>query len=107
MSVRPGMERCIAGLMRSPTKPAPIRPDRPMPRMVSARPVATWLTASPSAISAKITDIAVRATEPERLCAGHIPNPRATKVGAGRPGPAKAAGRADDHHAFDAEVEHA
>src|SRR4051812_40282449 len=64
MSVRPGMWRCTAGVMRSPTKPAPIRPDRPTPRMVSASPVATWLTASPSAISAKINDISVPATIP-------------------------------------------
>src|SRR5690242_3131893 len=35
-----------------------------MPRMVRARPVATWLTASPSAISAKISDISVPATMP-------------------------------------------
>src|SRR3954470_20416397 len=51
--------------MRSPTKPAPIRPDRPTPRMVSANPVATWLTASPSAISAKISDISVPAIIPK------------------------------------------
>lgn len=51
--------------MRSPTKPAPIRPDSPIPRMVSAKPVATWLTASPSAISAKISDISIPATMPK------------------------------------------
>src|SRR5947209_188123 len=66
MSVRPGIVRCAAGVMRSPTKPAPIRPDRPTPRMVSAKPDATWLTASPSAISAKISDISVPATMPNR-----------------------------------------
>src|SRR5580704_7363353 len=65
MPVRPGMVRCGAGAMRSPTKPAPIRPDNPMPRMVSARPVATWLTASPSVISAKISDISVPAIMPQ------------------------------------------
>src|SRR5246127_4062152 len=64
MSVRPGMLRCAAGVMRSPTKPAPIRPDNPTPRMVSARPVATWLTARPSVISAKISDINVPAMIP-------------------------------------------
>jgi hypothetical protein len=48
----------------SPTKRAPIRPDNPMPRMVSARPVATWLTASPSVISAKISDSSVPAIMP-------------------------------------------
>src|SRR3954466_10586292 len=52
--------------MRSPTKPAPIRPESPTPRMVSARPVATWLTASPSAISANTSDISVPATMPNR-----------------------------------------
>src|SRR5690242_4566155 len=58
------MRRCGAGVMRSPTKPAPIRPDRPTPRMVSASPVATWLTASPSAMIAKIRDIKVPAKIP-------------------------------------------
>ncbi|MGY2937702.1 hypothetical protein ACVWXL_004937 [Bradyrhizobium sp. GM22.5] len=58
------MLRCSAGVMRSPTKPAPIRPESPTPRMVSASPVATWLTASPSAISAKTSDINVPATMP-------------------------------------------
>src|SRR5229473_4684389 len=66
MSVRPGMWRCGAGVIFSPTKPAPIRPDRPMPRIVSARPVATWLTARPSVIIAKISDSNVPATIPQR-----------------------------------------
>src|SRR3984957_6494473 len=35
-----------------------------MPRMVNASPVATWLTASPSVIIAKISDIRVPATMP-------------------------------------------
>src|SRR6201996_3690892 len=64
-SVRPGMERCGAGVIRSPTKPAPIRPETPTPRMVNASPVATWLTASPSVISAKIKDISAPATIPK------------------------------------------
>src|SRR5579864_7915503 len=51
--------------MRSPTKPAPIRPDTPMPRMVSASPVATWLTARPSVMRAKISDISMPATMPQ------------------------------------------
>src|SRR4029077_5787768 len=51
--------------MRSPTKPAPIRPETPMPRMVRASPVATWLTARPSVISAKINDINIPATMPK------------------------------------------
>src|SRR5215471_7065651 len=66
--------------MRSPTKPAPIRPERPMPRMVSARPVATWLTASPSVISAKISDISVPAA---------IPNSAPTKIDPDSQAPAK------------------
>src|SRR5580692_1190623 len=65
MSVRPGMVRCGAGVIRSPTKPAPIRPEMPMPRIVKARPVATWLTARPSVISAKISDISAPATMPQ------------------------------------------
>src|SRR3954465_4316735 len=64
ISVRPGIYRCGASEIFSPTKREPIRPERPMPRMVSARPVATWLTASPSVISAKISDIATPATMP-------------------------------------------
>src|SRR3979490_731772 len=66
MSVSPGMWRCGAGVILSPTKPAPIRPDSPMPRIVSARPVATWLTARPSVIIAKISDSNVPATMPQR-----------------------------------------
>src|SRR6516165_4926364 len=65
MSVRPGIWRWGAGVMRSPTNPAPIRPDRPTPRIVKARPVATWLTASPSVITAKIRDIRVPAAMPQ------------------------------------------
>src|SRR5260370_7715703 len=64
--VRPGMKKCGAGVIFPPTKPAPIRPDRPMPRIVSARPVATWLTARPSVIIAKIRDSNVPATIPQR-----------------------------------------
>src|SRR5882724_928192 len=64
MSVRPGMRSFPAGVIFSPTKRAPIRPDRPTPRMVSARPVATWLTASPSVIIAKISDSNVPAAIP-------------------------------------------
>src|SRR5712671_3622065 len=37
-----------------------------MPRIVSARPVATWLTARPSVIIAKIRDSNVPATIPQR-----------------------------------------
>src|SRR6202022_3278458 len=66
ISVRTGMRRCGAVVIFSPTKRAPIRPDRPMPRIVSARPVATWLTARPSVIIAKIRDSNVPATIPQR-----------------------------------------
>src|SRR5258707_7453544 len=64
ISVRPGMRRCGAGVIRSPTNPAPISPDKPMPRIVSASPVATWLTARPSVIMAKISESAVPAMIP-------------------------------------------
>ena len=37
-----------------------------MPRIVSASPVATWLTASPNVIIAKISDSNVPATIPQR-----------------------------------------
>src|SRR5882757_1210934 len=63
-SVRPGMYRCGAGVIFSPTKPAPIRPERPMPRMVSARPAATWLTASPSVNNANTAESAAPAAIP-------------------------------------------
>ena len=66
--------------------------------MVSARPVATWLTASPSVISAKTSDISVPAT---------MPNSAPMKIEPVSHAPRKAAGRADDHHALDAEIEHA
>src|SRR5580698_3175715 len=59
------MLRCGAGVIRSPTKPAPIRPEMPTPRMVKASPVATWLTARPSVINAKINDISTPATIPK------------------------------------------
>src|ERR1700716_1278194 len=65
ISVRPAMCRCGAGVILSPTKPAPIRPDSPMPRIVSASPVATWLTARPSVIVAKISDSNMPATMPQ------------------------------------------
>src|SRR3954453_44550 len=64
-SVRPGMRRCGAGVILSPTKPAPISPDNPMPRIVSASPVATWLTARPSVISAKTSASSVPAMIPQ------------------------------------------
>src|ERR1700704_5846712 len=65
ISVRPGTCRCTAGLILSPTKPAPIKPDSPTPRIVSASPEATWLTARPSVISAKISDSRVPAAIPQ------------------------------------------
>src|SRR5208283_3378678 len=51
--------------MRSPTNPAPISPDRPIPKMVSARPAATWLTASPSVSAAKIAAMPAPASVPQ------------------------------------------
>src|ERR1700736_4031687 len=65
MSVRPGMWRCGAGVIFSPTTPAPIRPDSPMPRIVSASPVATWLTARPSVIMAKMRESKAPAMMPQ------------------------------------------
>ena len=92
------MRRCGAGVIRSPTKLAPISPDNPMPRIVSANPVATWLTASPSVISAKISD---------EQRAGEDAAKGADRDRAGVQRAAEAAGGADDHHAFDPEIEHA
>src|SRR6266404_3907217 len=62
--VRIGMSRLGAEVIFSPTKPAPIRPERPMPRMVSARPAATWLTASPSVNNANTAESAAPAAIP-------------------------------------------
>src|ERR1700761_3712716 len=64
MPVRPGRSRCPAGVMRSPVKRAPISPDNPVPRMVSARPEATWLTARPRVIIAKTSDSNIPASTP-------------------------------------------
>src|ERR1700759_2682910 len=64
ISVKPGICRCAAGVILSPTNPAPIRPDSPTPRMVRAKPVATWLTARPSVIIAKISDSSTPAKIP-------------------------------------------
>ena len=66
--------------------------------MVSARPAATWLTASPSVRMPNTADSAA----PARMPHERADHRRPRQVGAG-----EAAGRADDHHAFDAEIEHA
>ena len=58
------MWRCGACSMRSPTKLAPISPERPTPKIVSASPAATWLTASPNVSSAKIADMPAPAAAP-------------------------------------------
>src|SRR6516225_2038426 len=72
---------CGAGTIFSPTKPAPIRPESPIPRMVSASPVATWLTARPRVSRAKIADSAAPAA---------IPQSAPTRVDPVRYAPAKA-----------------
>ena len=54
--------------MVRPTKPAPISEEAPIPKIVSARPVATWLAVSDSVSTAKTmaaaTPAASAATSP-------------------------------------------
>ena len=40
-----------------PTNSEPIKPERPVPNMVSARPVATWFVASPNTKNPKIAAV--------------------------------------------------
>ena len=90
--------------MTMPTKPAPISDERPMPKIVSARPVATWLEPSVSTSTANSIDEAAPAraahedAEPRRQ--------RADAVAISQ-GDGEAGHRADQHHALDAEIEHA
>ena len=81
-----------------PTKLSPIMPERPRPSSVSARPVATWL----------VTSVSVRKPNSSE-------NSAPTMIAANDAEPGRAGGerdgetghRAHDHHALDAEVEHA
>ena len=51
-----GQVRARAGAATGvPTKAAPMSAERPMPKMVSARPVATWLASSVRVSTAKIS----------------------------------------------------
>ena len=74
------------------------QPDRPTPKRVSARPVATWLAASVSVSSAKSAASAAPAGTPRRTPSEWLPV--ASCAG-------EAADRAHQHHALDAEIEHA
>ena len=72
--------------------------DRPTPKIVSARPVATWLASSDSVSTPKISAISAPASAPATM-----PSQRcrwSTRDGEG-------GDRARQHHALDAEVEHA
>ena len=81
-----------------PTKPEPIRLARPRPTMVIARPAATWLAARPMTRKAKTADSAA----PQTRRGDDADHGRVGRVGEGE------AGRgADDHHPFEAEIEHA
>ena len=40
-----------------PTKSEPIKPERPVPKIVKARPVATWFVASPKTKNPKIAAV--------------------------------------------------
>ena len=81
-----------------PTNPAPISALNPRPKMVSARPVAIWLA------------IIVRVRKPN---ASAINVPRddrgqhAQRRDSGRMRDGKAGDRTDQHHALNAEVQHA
>src|SRR5215470_12170921 len=65
ISVKPGTKSCGADAIFSPTKFAPISPDSPTPRMVSASPVATWFTASPRVSAANTAESAAPAAMPQ------------------------------------------
>ena len=93
-----GNGACGAGTILLPTKPAPIRPESPTPRIVSARPVATWLAARPSVRTPKT---------PPAPAPARMPQSAPTRVEPRDVGAGEAAGGADDHHALDAEIEHA
>src|ERR1044072_3661228 len=60
------MYRCAGPSIFCPTYPEPISPESPTPRMVSARPEATWLAASPSVSAAKTAESAIPARMPHR-----------------------------------------
>ena len=81
-----------------PTKLSPIMPERPRPRMVSDRPVATWLVATLSVRNPNSSEN----TAPARMPAS---TPSQGEPVSRRGG--EAADRAHDHHALDAEIEHA
>ena len=81
-----------------PTKLVPIMPERPRPSSVSDRPVATWLVASDSVMTANSSEN----TAPMAIAAKQADPGRTGEIAG-----AEAADRAHDHHAFDAEIEHA
>ena len=82
-----------------PTKPAPIRALRPMPKIVRARPVATWLASRVSVSTAKISASAACPPGPPAAM------PRMALPVRQRDG--EAGDGADQHHALDTEIEHA
>src|SRR5579885_1237928 len=73
MSESPATCSFGAGSRRAPTKPAPASPEIPMPRMVSARPEATWFAASPSTISANTAASAAPARMPASAPRSELP----------------------------------
>ena len=84
--------------MARPVKPLPISVDRPVPKMVSANPVATWFEDSDSVQHGKDH----RGRRP-RCCRDHHRQIRA----AGDVDRGEAGDGADQHHALDPEIEHA
>ena len=64
MSVRPGIWRCGAGSTRSPTKPAPIRPDRPTPKIVERKARRDLVDRKSRVNTAKIADMNAPARSP-------------------------------------------
>ena len=56
IEVRPGMSRFGSLTPGWPTKLVPIMPERPRPSSVSDRPVATWLVAKDTVMTAKSSE---------------------------------------------------
>ena len=61
-----------------PTQAAPTKVDRPTPKMVRARPVATWLALKPSATAANSSDSSMPAAMASNTPSHRLPVLKAT-----------------------------